>query len=46
MCTMISATHFKFIREIPIFAQYEMRMSLAAWDNKWVRALNRAIIVK
>ena len=30
------ATHFQFLKEIPIFAPYEIRMSLVAWDQKWV----------
>jgi hypothetical protein len=32
------ATHFDFIREIPIWAKYEVRITIGAWDHKWVRA--------
>ena len=31
-----AATHFTFLREIPMFSQYEMRASIMSWDNKWV----------
>ncbi len=30
------ATHYKFLREIPMFSRYEMRISLGTWDHKWV----------
>lgn len=30
-------THYNFLREIPILSRYEVRVSIAAWDNKWVR---------
>lgn len=33
------ATHYNFIREIPMLASYEIRMSTASWDQKWVRYL-------
>lgn len=33
----LGGTHFKYIREIPMLSVYEMRTSIAAWDNKWVR---------
>jgi hypothetical protein len=32
----LAATHYYFIREIPTFASYEVRMSVQAWDQKWV----------
>ncbi|KAF8342468.1 hypothetical protein F5887DRAFT_974384 [Amanita rubescens] len=31
----LAATHYYFIREIPTFASYEVRMSVQAWDQKW-----------
>lgn len=37
------ATHFRFIREIPMFAKYEMRVGVAAWDEKWVRHANSMV---
>ena len=30
-------THYHFIREIPMLSCYEVRTSIAAWDQKWVR---------
>lgn len=32
----LAATHYNFIREIPIFASYEVRVSIQAWDHKWL----------
>lgn len=40
-----AATHFKFIREIPIFARYEMRISILCWDEKWMYTLVRFVTV-
>lgn len=37
------ATHFNFIREIPIFSRYEVRMSIVAWDHKWVFVISRFV---
>jgi hypothetical protein len=31
------ATHYHFIREIPVFARYEIQTVIGAWDDKWVR---------
>ncbi|EKM52920.1 uncharacterized protein PHACADRAFT_261613 [Phanerochaete carnosa HHB-10118-sp] len=42
----LGATHFKFISEIPILAHYEMRMSMAAWDNKWLYTVIRFVTTK
>ncbi|KAH9927893.1 hypothetical protein B0H21DRAFT_838213 [Amylocystis lapponica] len=39
----LAATHFSFLREIPIFARYEVRVSLASWDSKWVYVLARYV---
>jgi hypothetical protein len=33
----LAATHYDFVREIPMFAPYEVRISVQAWDHKWVR---------
>ncbi len=33
-----TATHFTFLREIPMFAHYEMRVGLLTFDSKWVRS--------
>jgi len=31
----LAATHYHFIREIPMLASYEVRVSVATWDQKW-----------
>ncbi|KAF5392948.1 hypothetical protein D9757_001354 [Collybiopsis confluens] len=31
----IASTHFHFVREIPMFAKYEVRAGIGAWDEKW-----------
>jgi len=30
------ATHYHFLREIPMFHKYEVRQRIVGWDNKWV----------
>ncbi|KAJ7846601.1 hypothetical protein B0H14DRAFT_2357500 [Mycena olivaceomarginata] len=35
----LAATHFHFIREIPMLSTYEVRTSIGAWDGKWVLCL-------
>ncbi|KAF8631503.1 hypothetical protein AX15_002367 [Amanita polypyramis BW_CC] len=32
----LAATHYEFIREIPMFASYEVRVSIQTWDHKWL----------
>ncbi|KAF5378479.1 hypothetical protein D9615_007086 [Tricholomella constricta] len=32
----LAATHYNFIREIPILAPYEIRLSIGTWDQKWI----------
>lgn len=39
----VGATHFKYLKEIPIFSTYEMRTSIASWDNKWMYVLTRYV---
>ncbi|KAF9261658.1 hypothetical protein L218DRAFT_1001448 [Marasmius fiardii PR-910] len=41
----LAGTHFHFIREIPILilARYEVRVTIASWDQKWVFALCRFV---
>ncbi|KAJ6534563.1 hypothetical protein B0H10DRAFT_2171099 [Mycena sp. CBHHK59/15] len=36
----LAATHYHFIREIPMLSKYEIRASIGAWDEKWVRLLS------
>ncbi|KAI6030091.1 hypothetical protein EDC04DRAFT_2712989 [Pisolithus marmoratus] len=39
----LGATHYHFIREIPIFARYEVRISIATWDQKWLYVIARYV---
>ncbi|KAG6879273.1 hypothetical protein C0992_003948 [Termitomyces sp. T32_za158] len=32
----LAATHYNFIREIPMLASYEVRLSVGGWDQKWI----------
>ncbi|KAJ6452628.1 hypothetical protein C8R45DRAFT_1040417 [Mycena sanguinolenta] len=32
----LAATHFHFIREIPMLSTYQVRVTIGAWDNKWI----------
>ncbi|KAG5729440.1 hypothetical protein E4T56_gene6141 [Termitomyces sp. T112] len=32
----LAATHYNFIREIPMLAPYEVRLSVGSWDQKWI----------
>jgi len=34
---VLEGTQFHFLREIPMFARYEIRTQIVAWDHKWVR---------
>ncbi|KAJ7351314.1 hypothetical protein DFH08DRAFT_806040 [Mycena albidolilacea] len=35
-CVALAATHFHFIREIPMLSTYEVRTSIGAWVGKWI----------
>ncbi|KAF7328694.1 Peptidase A1 domain-containing protein [Mycena sanguinolenta] len=37
------ATHFHFIREIPMLSSYEVRTSIGAWDGKWIWCVSRFV---
>ncbi|KAJ7692548.1 hypothetical protein B0H17DRAFT_982075, partial [Mycena rosella] len=39
----LAATHYHFIREIPMFAPYEVRASVGAWDDKWIWVISRFV---
>ncbi|KAI0325446.1 hypothetical protein GY45DRAFT_1356733 [Cubamyces sp. BRFM 1775] len=39
----LGATHFTFLREIPMFSHYEMRVSVMSWDNKWIYIVTRYV---
>ncbi|KAG9308641.1 hypothetical protein JVU11DRAFT_11595 [Chiua virens] len=32
----VVTTHYHFLHEVPRFAGYEMKMSIGAWDHKWL----------
>ncbi|KAF8841336.1 hypothetical protein BDN67DRAFT_534502 [Paxillus ammoniavirescens] len=35
-CVILGASHYQFLREIPLFARYEIKLSIGAWDQKWM----------
>ncbi|KAJ4473015.1 hypothetical protein J3R30DRAFT_3296605 [Lentinula aciculospora] len=39
----LAGTHFQFVREIPILAKYEVRVTLQAWDEKWIYIVCRFV---
>ncbi|KAJ7636215.1 hypothetical protein FB45DRAFT_1001409 [Roridomyces roridus] len=39
----LSATHFHFIREIPIFSRYEVRVTIGSFDDKWLWVVSRFV---
>jgi len=39
----LAATHYHFIREIPMLSSYEVRTSLAAWDQKWLYIMSKVV---
>ncbi|KAF8957170.1 hypothetical protein BDZ97DRAFT_1847636 [Flammula alnicola] len=39
----LAATHYHFVREIPILAAYEVRTSVAAWDQKWLYVMSKFV---
>ncbi|KAJ3981071.1 hypothetical protein F5890DRAFT_1537864 [Lentinula detonsa] len=39
----LAGTHFQFVREIPILAKYEVRVTLEAWDEKWIYIVCRFV---
>ncbi|EIW57705.1 uncharacterized protein TRAVEDRAFT_29707 [Trametes versicolor FP-101664 SS1] len=39
----LGATHFTFLREIPMFAHYEMRVGLLSFDSKWLFIVTRFV---
>jgi hypothetical protein len=42
-CVPLSGTHYHFIREIPMLASYEVRTSIAAWDQKWLYVMSKFV---
>ncbi|KIK53890.1 hypothetical protein GYMLUDRAFT_232610 [Collybiopsis luxurians FD-317 M1] len=39
----LSSTHFHFVKELPAFARYELRLSIGAWDEKWMYVVGRFV---
>ncbi|KAL4244040.1 THEM6/lcsJ thioesterase [Abortiporus biennis] len=39
----LAATHYKFVREIPMFTKYEIKMTMATWEDKWMYVLVRFV---
>lgn len=39
----LAGTHYTFLREIPILANYEVRTTVAAWDHKWIYIVCRFV---
>jgi len=39
----LGATHYHFIREIAPLARYEVRLSIGAWDHKWLYVVARFV---
>ncbi|KAI9447495.1 hypothetical protein H4582DRAFT_1803022 [Lactarius indigo] len=39
----LAGTHFQFLREIPIFARYEVRSQIVGWDHKWLYIVHRFV---
>ncbi|KIK79910.1 hypothetical protein PAXRUDRAFT_160004 [Paxillus rubicundulus Ve08.2h10] len=35
-CVILGSSHYQFLREIPLFARYEIKLSIGAWDQKWM----------
>ncbi|PCH42824.1 hypothetical protein WOLCODRAFT_138078 [Wolfiporia cocos MD-104 SS10] len=39
----LGGTHYNFLREIPILARYQVRLSIGSWDNKWIYIVARYV---
>ncbi|KAG8753267.1 hypothetical protein FRC11_007573 [Ceratobasidium sp. 423] len=39
----LGAAHYQFIREIPINKKYEIRLSIGAWEDKWVYCIAKFV---
>ncbi|KAF7982684.1 hypothetical protein HWV62_27172 [Athelia sp. TMB] len=39
----LGATHYHFLREIPMFHKYEVRERIVGWDNKWIFIVGRFV---
>ncbi|KXN85929.1 Protein THEM6 [Leucoagaricus sp. SymC.cos] len=39
----LGGTHFIYLREIPVMQEYEVRSSIASWDQKWLFIVHRFV---
>ncbi|KAF8870820.1 hypothetical protein BD779DRAFT_1680805 [Infundibulicybe gibba] len=39
----LAATHYHFIREVPMLSKYEIKVSIGAWDQKWIYVILRFV---
>ncbi|KAF8060216.1 hypothetical protein FPV67DRAFT_1513845 [Lyophyllum atratum] len=39
----LAATHYNFIREIPMLASYEVRLTVGTWDHKWLYVIAKFV---
>jgi len=39
----LGGTHFTYLREIPMMKEYEVRTSVASWDQKWLFVIHRFV---
>ncbi len=43
-CDNLSAAHYQYIKEIPMFADYEIRISIGGFEDKWVSTVAAATL--
>ncbi|TRM69960.1 hypothetical protein BD626DRAFT_392602 [Schizophyllum amplum] len=41
----LAATHYHFIREIPMLSHYQVRIRIGAWDQKWMYCVCRFVTI-
>ncbi|KAF9523669.1 hypothetical protein CPB83DRAFT_862450 [Crepidotus variabilis] len=39
----LAATHFHFVKEIPMLSSYEVRLTMGAWDHKWMYVIGKFV---
>ncbi|KAG5646225.1 hypothetical protein DXG03_004051 [Asterophora parasitica] len=39
----LAATHYNFVREIPMLANYEVRLTIGPWDQKWIYVIAKFV---
>jgi hypothetical protein len=32
----LGAAHYHYVKEIPMFSEYEIQFSIGGWEDKWV----------